>query len=114
MAAKLKVIGGPLDGLRQKEGVRRIGRRGDFAWINAGGAVSPNPGPGRLLYRRARLRHEHVNEQGKRVAMPEEVYVFAGDTHAACECGGTYRKAEGGQERQPCANCGSTIARSSA
>lgn len=97
---KVRVVGGPLDGishppartdagkLSQDIGVRRGPRR---AWISPTGTVSASPAPGRELY---------VLDAG--------VYVYAGDTYARCGCGGYFRKAEGGQERQPCPACGAT------
>lgn len=98
MAAVTKVIGGPLDGLTKARGEAEGVRRGtSFAWINAGGAISPAPAPGRYLYR---------------FDATLEAYVFAGDSHARCECGGYYRKAEGGRDRQPCPMCSAGSRRS--
>lgn len=104
MGEKVRVVGGPFDGVshprpattagrtaRAELGVRKGPRQ---AWINAAGTVSAGPAPGRELY-----------------VLEGDAYVYAGDTHARCECGGYFRKAEGGQERQPCPACGATTAR---
>lgn len=86
MALRAKVIGGPLDGLEVRKGPTQ-------AYIAPSGTVSPAAAPN---------RHFHVlTRQGG-----EDVYLYSEDSYARCgECGGRYRRAEGGAETQPCPMC---------
>jgi hypothetical protein len=100
---KVKVKGGPYCGIGRGVGGATVSRGTRFAWINGRGAVSPSPGPARHLYV---LTEVEVRLAGGKTGY-EEVYMYAGHTHARCGCGGFFRKAEAGRERQPCPMCGS-------
>lgn len=97
---RVPVLGGPLDGVTRPAGEDGVARRTTFAWLDQAGRVHAGAAPGRELYVLERLG-------GGR----GEAYVFAGDSHYRCDCGGYVRKAEGGQERQPCPLCGASNAR---